>query len=132
MTGFEKAFHRRIVSLQRSEMSIEHDSSPRLHSSGVQCRVLRERVFTTGSQRLPHIPSQPTNQQRQSNLANSVRDNLYRSMEQAIDALNLQAGEYESCKASRLSGGSGDGTAVPPDSNRDHPSEPDGARDPRG
>ena len=29
-------------SLQWSGMSIEHDSSSRLHSSGVQCRVLLE------------------------------------------------------------------------------------------
>ena len=40
MTGFEKVTFVEGFSLQRSDMSIEHDSSSRLHSRGVQCRVL--------------------------------------------------------------------------------------------
>ncbi len=44
MTRREKCSFVVWFSLQRSEMSIEHDSSSRLHSSGVQCRVLLESV----------------------------------------------------------------------------------------
>ena len=51
MTGFEKASLRRMVSLQRSEMSIEHEPASRLHSRGVQCRVLLEsNAETLGTQ----------------------------------------------------------------------------------
>ena len=45
MTSREKRSFVVWFSLQRSAMSIEHDSSSRLHSSGVQCGVLLDRHF---------------------------------------------------------------------------------------